>query len=1276
MMVHTILVDENVLDFWVRGNARDAQGVIVTLIHRLIRASDIKLKEFRFPMGDSIEQPGPDGVLSTDSGFEPFIPKGSSYWEIGTGKNPKEKATKDYCHLTKNIPHDIRASSTFVFVTPLSGRSTWPYTWTNNSQAQWVNEKREKKEWKDIRVIDATRLISWLSKFPSIEAWLAEKMNLGKINQVQTPEQHWLDLKTVVADPADPPAPPLIPQIFLENRDVACDEIKDVFYGPKSLLRLDTYFLDQVADFVSAYIATINDEDRLKFIGICLIIPDIEICNNMISQLEEPHILVLNFNLDEKSTIGLKVLKKSLALGHKVIYGGMPGGPALDYKYFPSRARASIPNPKPYQITECLKKAGYEDERARTLAQKSSGNLSYLVKYLNNIPLIPEWAQQRSDTPALVIATLLGEWDENNEHDKTVAEKLSNVAYDNWIEKIRNIATSPNTPLSIMNGKWKFNSRYEGWINLGSKIFDDQLERLKITAVNVLREKDPKFKLIPSERHAANVHGEILSHSSLLRKGVAETLALLGSYPEKLISCSLGKPEAIAVLSVREILDNADWMLWATLDNLLPLLAEAAPNEFLLAVEKALNTNPCPFEILFSQENSEFMGNNYMCGVIWALETLAWDPIYLTRVIVILGDLASRDPGGPWVNRPINSISTILLPWLPQNCATVEKRINAFKTLIREYPDIAWKALLSFLPNNKQVSYGSHRPMWRTFIPDSWTKNINTIEYWNQVERYTELTVQMVNNNISYLLELIPHLHTLIRPCFKEIIKTLNSLKDNTAISEIIKGQIWEALIRLVRRHRMFKNSNWAMKEKDLAVIEDIAKKLEPVDPILRYRNIFSDRFVDLFIDTVNYEDSVAKINTLRKEAIGKIITTKGLIDVISLASNVEAPQHVGIALGGYDGFDIDKYLFPKLINNNKRGIKQFVGGYIREKFRLIGWQWVSALDISKWTPAQIGHFLTYLPFMSETWQKVSAFLGDKVSLYWKNVSINPYEAKKDIAFAIDQLVAHGKSFEAIVCIYHAIKSKQNFDIQHAIIALRDIFKNQDKISNSHGYMILEIINFLQENLEKVNYEAIFEIEWAYLPLLNRTHKNIYPKILEQRLADDPDFFCEVINTFYLPKNESVANNAYQLLYHWKTPPGSKKDGTFIGKDLHLWVERVKTSCLKTDHFKVALYWVGHIFIHIPADPNGLWINHFAAQELNEKNSDYMRKGFTTALINSRGVYTFTSGKDEKKIAEKYKKQADEVENHGYHRLASSLREIAFYYEESAIHDSAKDIFD
>jgi hypothetical protein len=63
----------------------------------------------------------------------------------------------------------------------------------------------------------------------------------------------------------------------------------------------------------------------------------------------------------------------------------------------------------------------------------------------------------------------------------------------------------------------------------------------------------------------------------------------------------------------------------------------------------------------------------------------------------------------------------------------------------------------------------------------------------------------------------------------------------------------------------------------------------------------------------------------------------------------------------------------------------------------------------------------------------------------------------------------------------------------------------------------------------------------------------------------------------------------------------------------------------------------------------GLWLHHSAD----------MRDGFQTELFNSRGVHSWTAGREEQKLVEKYRTQAEEVEACGHHRLASSLRKLA-----------------
>jgi hypothetical protein len=209
-MMPNRIVTENQLDEWVRSNSREAQGLIVELVWRLVAASSPKPRERRFPLGDSIGQPGPDGVLNTDVGFDLFVPEGRSFWEIGTGINAGDKATSDYRDLTAETPEAVRRESTFVFVTPLSGRRDWPHTWKEDAQATWLEDRRRRHDWRDVRVIDGSRLIDWLHNFPAVEHWLATAMGLP-VHQMQTPELRWAEL-SAIGDP-----PPLTPHVFLKS---------------------------------------------------------------------------------------------------------------------------------------------------------------------------------------------------------------------------------------------------------------------------------------------------------------------------------------------------------------------------------------------------------------------------------------------------------------------------------------------------------------------------------------------------------------------------------------------------------------------------------------------------------------------------------------------------------------------------------------------------------------------------------------------------------------------------------------------------------------------------------------------------------------------------------------------------------------------------------------------------------------------------------------------------------------------------------------------------
>jgi hypothetical protein len=887
----------------------------------------------------------------------------------------------------------------------------------------------------------------------------------------------------------------------------------------------------------------------------------------------------------------------------------------------------------------------------------------------------PEWNNPHYGLK-LAIANFLGSWNENSDRDIEIVSQMARATFPDWISLIREVLLLPESPITLLNGVWSVRKREELWQALGSRIFDINLDIFKECVLTVLTERDPKFSLPPNERFAANIYAKETKYSNSLRKGIAESLALLGSDSKVLNNCSLYKPETISVMSVREIFEHADWVIWGSLDQLLPLLAEAAPGEFTNAVETALQQTPCPFDELFAQEGSGIAGGNYLTGLLWALETLAWDEKFLVRVSVILGELASHDPGGNWANRPINSLTTIFLPWFPQTTASIEKRKVALQTLSTEVPQIAWKLLLSLLPNQHQTSMGSHKPTWRKLIPNDWTNKVSPKEYWEQVSIYSDMATELARGDTSKLNELIDYLDHLPRQSFEKVLEHLSSEKVSGK-QESERLNIWIGLTKFILKHKKFADAEWALNPDMVKRIEEVCKPLAPKNPLNLNRILFSSSDSDLFEEKGNYQEQRLRFDKRRNKAIIDILKYGGTDAVLEFAMIVESPTLVGHSLGCNGESAIDLEILPDLLNSANNNLAQFVSAYVWSRQRSQGWEWADRLDLTGWTHAQIGQFLACLPFTEETWRRSNALLGNSEAEYWSRTPVYPYQLDGELGLAIEKLIEHSRPNAAINCLSSMIHNKLPLDKALSIKALLSAVSSSEPSYSRDVYDIIEVIKALQDD-PCTNFDDLFHIEWAYLSLLER-HNDASPITLENRLALDPDFFCQVIRLVYrsrkIDKTEkelseqekAIATNAWRLLHEWRSPPGLQPDGTFSGDQFNQWLTEIQQICSESGHLEVALTHIGNVLIHCPPDTKGLWIDRTAAEALNRKDSEKMRSGYRLGVVNSRGAHWVDpTGNPERELALKYRQQAEDVENDGYQRFAVTLRGIAESYDREA----------
>lgn len=889
-------------------------------------------------------------------------------------------------------------------------------------------------------------------------------------------------------------------------------------------------------------------------------------------------------------------------------------------------------------------------------------------------PITTDW-NQHAFAQKLAVANLIGSWKENNETDIAVVTSIIGEDYNKWIADLRETLQVHDCPVSYKNGLWRFKDRLKAWQVFGSRLFDNHLDIFKTVALEVFRIDDPSFELPGEERYAATIHGKVLPHSGNLREGLADTLALVGSRAASLTNCSSGKADAIAVLTLRELFEESDWVRWGSLNSLLPTLSEASPDEFLLAVENAIAATPSPLDKLFEQEDAGVFGRNYIIGLLWALEGIAWEETYLSRTAVALAEIASHDPGGKWANRPGNSLTDIFLPWMPHTLASVEKRQAALKMICAEQPEVAWKLLESLLPSQRSMTSGTHKPRWRESVPEGWEKGVTNAEYWEQVRFCAELIVELAGFDVFKLSSLAGNYDHLPPPASDALRNKLLS-ENCIKLPEKERLPLWTALCNLIARHRRFPEANWSLGEDSLLPLEKIGKQLAPQSPSLLHRRLFSDADAYLYEDDGDWKDEQEKLFQIRKVAVEDILHEGGLPQVLKFASTVSNAHLVGEVLADFDQTEFDAELLPALLDKADQRIWSFVAAYAWRRRYMGNWQWFDDINKTGWEPNQTALLLCALPFEKNAWDRAVQLLGENEGEYWHNTSANTYQTEDDTEYALRKLLEFGRPNAVIEGLTRDIYKKKDINPELACDSLLALVQVEEQTGRVDSYHITQIIKALQENAA-TDQDKLFHVEWAYVPLLD-IHSDGSPITLETRLASDPSFFCELIQLIYRAKGEEpkeeprqqqrdIATNAYRLLSTWKIVPGARADGAFDPNVFTEWLNTVEDIVKASGHYDVAMIQLGDVLVNAPAGPDGLWIHPVIAEAMNSRERSSLRDGYSTGIYNSRGVHTVDlEAKPERALAEKYRQRAEQVENAGYQRLATTLREVADGYDREA----------
>ncbi len=875
---------------------------------------------------------------------------------------------------------------------------------------------------------------------------------------------------------------------------------------------------------------------------------------------------------------------------------------------------------------------------------------------------------------ALALASLIGSWSEYNINDKAVVSSVIDQDYESWIKILQEIEQIENAPVCYKKNIWTIKNRKEVLKNTQSAIYDSDIERLQTEVIKVLTELDPKYDLEKDKRFFANVYEKIYKYSYNLQKGLSETVALLGCSDYKFDHAE-NKVNYFANNVLHAIFNNPSWQHIATLNEYIPTLAESAPSEFITIINSLCNNNSIIMSQLIEQEGDGITGGCYISGLLWALERLAWNPSYYTDAILLLGKLAEITPSGRWNNRPENSITEILMPWHYQTLASIDMQKITVARLIREHSNIATQVLIKLLPEEHQIAYETNKPQYMNIFPDNWEYSIKVIDRNELVSHYITLLIEQTKGNINNIIQIIDHLNILSDNDFEKIVKIMSSKRIINATEER-RVKLWNSLLSEIKNHKRFKKAPWSMSKTRINKLEKVLDLIKPKDLINEIAPLFNIQLnYNIDDEKKDYKKVEEKLNKQRENALIKLLEQKPNIKtIINLIQKVESPFMVSDALVNIKKFNFDNDIYPKLLKTKEIKIEQFLSNYTLHKYKISGLTWLKQISYKNWTINEQVEFFKKLPSCSEIWHLLNNLPKNIRDQYWETVDINPYQSDSDIDL-IHYLLKYNRPVAATECISKMLHSGQKVESPLIIEILNKISSKKEEIRHIDAYTIGLMIKKLQDD-KNVNSDDIVWFEWRFYHALNHVTK---PTYLKKKLKEQPEFFCELINMLYKPKDEKIAktepildqkliSHAWTILNEIKPLAGYDDTlETFDSKMFLKWFKKVIKIAKEKTRLEVTLNEIGQILFYTPEDKDGFWIDRNIAELLNTEEYEAMRRGYSSEVINSRGVHTVDpTAKPEFDFAAMYHKQADDCRSAGFNRLASILDDAEKFYQEEA----------
>lgn len=1250
---------------WANTQQRHCQGTLPELVGRLILAHSAgAVEEFDFPSGDSVTIGGWDGRLRTPA-TSPFFPSGSSGWEIGADKSAQTKAEGDHNARVADPLGLVPADTTFVFVTPRS----FP------KRSSWQNGKKALGNWKDVKVIAADVLEQWISITPAVGLWLARQIGKVVSGGIRDLEAAWEEWSTGTA-------PQMTPDLVIAGRLRDAQEIQGWVAGGPSLKEVQGDHPDEALAFLFAAIATLpSTPAREQALARCVVVENKSEMRQLVQAFPNYPLIIAG------SGECLDSAPFAVSKGHHVFI-------CMDATVIGIRNVLRLARPQRDIIESLLHTGGLSEADAQRAARDSGHSIPVLRRHLfqANAVSAPAWAKAES-ARVLLPVLLANAWDERKEGDREVMEAISGMSYDVFIRELNPFALIDDAPVRHVGSVWMIKSPLDAWYLLAPHLTQDQLRRYDTALLAVLTKTDPKYELDPDKRWAAAIYGKSNPYSEWLRTGLVESLVLIALYGSHLVNPA--STQAFAERVVRDIFVNAaTWEAWASIKDSTALLAEAAPDMFMEVVEQQLVKDRTVFEDLMRDDQGGIFDECRHCGLLWALEAIAWSGDYFGRAVKTLARLASIDPGGRWSNRPINSLSEIFHPMLPQTHAEPKDRLSALEQVIAEYPELAWKFAERYYGDSSMSE--SHRFRWRE---TGGTRRGLERESNERTREYVTGLLPILKDLACSRGNLVAALGDFIRlpsDVREQLLATIEAV-DPATVSKEQRDTLLQETRAALNWINSFGHAEFGIY---VPALNRVLQRFAPTDVIERVGWVLSTPWPRLPQgESREYDAKDTAVKAAQKAAAREVLDNASMEQIFTFASTIQYQGILGSAIATAIRDEEENNAVLDMFLTRAEDLPVLVRGYAFGRVETEGAQWVPR-EVQRlrtqgnYSPKACALLYLALPENGETWAAVEAEGEAEEAAYWRYANGRSQRDKPgDTAIAVEKLLNVQRPAIAL----EVAGSPHVMDIPSKLLQrlLQELLTAQDKnlrLGGMEEFHLGHVFNQLYQRNE-LPIEEIAKLEWPYAALFEDLRRyTSAPMALHRVLKNDPGFFAQLVNFMYRRDDRQDDSNdegltdeirerrarvAHHVLDTWYLVPGVKEDGSLDERELAEWIEAARRHCQAAKRLIGCDLQIGFILAHAPADPDGVW-PHIAVRNVLERlNNQTIDDHIKTELYNSRGMVSRdinAGGAQERDLARKYKGMSDALKAK-WPRASAILRGMAEWYgHEAQGHDVEADL--